>query len=66
MSFLGKVKKGDQLKVMPEEPVGGEYIASVKTVDSVVDAGSGTFRILLKLPNPKGLIPSGLKCRVTF
>ena len=66
VSFFGKVKKGDELKVLPEQPIGGEYSASVKTVDSVIDAGSGTFRILLKLPNPKGVLPSGLKCRVVF
>ena len=66
VSFFGQVKKGDQIKVMPEQPIGGEYLASVKTVDSVVDAGSGTFRILLKLPNPKAKLPSGLKCRVVF
>ncbi len=66
VSFFGKVKKGDKVKVMPEQPIGGEYTARVKTVDSVVDAGSGTFRIRLKLSNPRGKLPSGLKCRVSF
>ncbi|MDH5473281.1 MAG: hypothetical protein OEY87_01875 [Gammaproteobacteria bacterium] len=66
VNFFGKIKKDDEVKLIPEEPIGGDYLARVKTVDSVIDAGSGTFRIQLQLPNLKDMLPSGLKCRVIF
>jgi multidrug efflux pump subunit AcrA (membrane-fusion protein) len=52
--------------VSPEEPVGGEYPATVTVVDRVVDAASGTFGVRLELPNPDRALSAGLKCRVRF
>lgn len=67
VSYLGKVQKKQKAKVGLESgPFKGEYQASVKTVDPVVDPASGTFRIQLTLPNPRNKIPSGLKCQVRF
>ncbi len=60
------IKVGMRAKVYPETPIGGEYTAIVKIVDRVVDAASGTFGIRLEMPNPKYLIPAGLKCKVKF
>jgi membrane fusion protein (multidrug efflux system) len=53
-------------KVIPEAPVGGEYIAEVKIVDRVIDAASGTFGVRLELPNPNHRLQAGLKCKVIF
>lgn len=61
---LSAVKVGDSVKIFPEEPVGGEYIARVKVIDRVFDAASGTFGMRLNLPNPGYRLPAGLRCRM--
>jgi RND family efflux transporter MFP subunit len=66
VSQFGKVKAGQLAEVRPEEPVGGLYPARVEVVDRVLDAASGTFGVRLRLPNPGGRIPAGVKCRVRF
>ena len=66
VQLLGKIKKGMKAKVVPEEPIGGQYTAEVMIVDQVVDAASGTFGIRLELPNPKNALPAGLRCQVNF
>jgi RND family efflux transporter MFP subunit len=63
---LPSIKVGMRAKVIPEAPVGGEYIAEVKIVDRVIDAASGTFGVRLELPNPNNRLQAGLKCRVVF
>jgi RND family efflux transporter MFP subunit len=63
---LPSIKVGMRAKVIPEAPVGGEYIAEVKIVDRVIDAASGTFGVRLELPNPNNRLQAGLKCKVIF
>lgn len=65
-SLLGSVKAGDRAAVRPENPIKGEFIGTVKIVDNVVDAASGTFGIRIELPNKDYSLPSGLKCSVRF
>lgn len=65
-NMLGIIKVGMRADVYPEKSVGGVYKATVKVVDRVVDAASGTFGVRLELPNPKGKLPAGLKCKVSF
>ncbi len=60
------IKVGMRAKVIPEAPIGSQYIAEVKIVDRVVDAASGTFGVRLELPNPNNRLPAGLKCKVIF
>ena len=60
------IKVGMRARVIPEAPVGGQYIAEVKIVDRVIDAASGTFGVRLELPNPNHRLPAGLKCKVIF
>ena len=62
VSEYGRVKAGRVVEVRPEPPFTGVYKATVKIVDKVVDSASGTFRIRLELPNPKGDVPAGVKC----
>ncbi|MDH4173330.1 MAG: efflux RND transporter periplasmic adaptor subunit [Betaproteobacteria bacterium] len=66
VSQFGRVKVGQLAEVRPEEPVGGMHPARVEVVDRVLDAASGTFGVRLRLPNPGGRIPAGVKCRVRF
>ena len=66
VSQYGRIKPGVKAMVFPENPIGGKYSATVKIVDRVVDAASGTFGVRLELPNRNGRIPAGIKCRVRF
>lgn len=66
VAMYGKVKQGAKGQVEAEAPLSGRYSAKVAIVDRVVDSASGTFGIRLELPNPKGDIPAGVKCRVVF
>lgn len=66
VAMYGKVKRGDKVNVDAEAPLAGRYTANVTIVDRVVDAASGTFGVRLELPNPKGEIPAGIKCRARF
>jgi RND family efflux transporter MFP subunit len=66
VAMYGKVKHGVRANVDAEPPLTGRYQANVIIVDRVVDSASGTFGVRLDLPNPKGEIPAGVKCRVSF
>ncbi|MBI3917580.1 MAG: efflux RND transporter periplasmic adaptor subunit [Betaproteobacteria bacterium] len=66
ISQYGKVKPGQRATITPEAPIGGRYPTTVRVVDHVTDAASGTFGVQLDLPNPKRTIPGGVKCRVSF
>lgn len=66
VAMYGKVRVGQHATVSPEEPVGGQYQTTVKVIDRVVDAASGTFGVRLELPNPKRTIPAGVRCHVQF
>lgn len=63
---LNSVTEGMQATVYPDQPVGGEYLATILTVDQVLDAASGTFGVRLELPNPDSKLPAGLRCMVKF
>lgn len=62
----GTIKPGMVGEVIPEEPVGGKYLADVKIVDRLFDTASSTFGVRLALSNPDFGLPAGLKCRVRF
>ena len=66
VALYGKIRVGAQAVVFPEQPVGGRYPATVKVVDRVIDAASGTFGVRLELPNRNREIPAGARCRVRF
>jgi RND family efflux transporter MFP subunit len=66
VSQYGLVKQGQKARVTPEAPVGGSYDTTVKLVDKVIDAASGTFGVRLELRNEKRVIPAGVRCRVQF
>lgn len=66
VALFGHIQVGSRATVNPEDPVGGEYSATVDVVDNVFDARSGTVGIRLKLPNPQLRIPGGLRCKLKF
>ena len=65
-SMYGKVQRGQRAVVEPEASIGGRYETTVSIVDPVIDAASGTLGVRLLLPNRKGTIPAGVRCRVRF
>lgn len=65
-SMYGQVRRGQPAIVVPEAPIGGRYETTVAIVDPVIDAASGTLGVRMLLPNRKGLIPAGVRCRVQF
>ncbi len=66
LNMFKKTKIGMKAIILPEQPIGGKYQATVKIVDQVFDPASGTFGIRLELPNLKHKIPAGIKCKVYF
>ncbi len=66
IGYFGQTVPGLTAQVMPEDPVGGTYTATVKVVDHVLDAASGTFGVRLVLPNPGNVLPAGLRCKILF
>lgn len=61
----GKLRVGSRAEVMPEG-LGGRHTARVTVVDSVLDSASATFGVRLELPNPRGSLPGGIRCRAEF
>ena len=61
---FGKIGIGQAYSVGLQ--LGGRPTARVVSVDRVIDAASGTFRVRLAIPNPNNQIPPGQRCRVSF
>ncbi|MBF0097330.1 MAG: efflux RND transporter periplasmic adaptor subunit [Magnetococcales bacterium] len=64
-SYFGRIHPEQSYEVTPQL-VGGRLKARVSTVDRVIDAASGTFRVRLLLPNPRYELPPGQRCSVNF
>jgi RND family efflux transporter MFP subunit len=64
--LFGKVREQAVASIFPEEPIGGEFSATVSIVERILDAPSGTFGIRLILPNPEKTLPAGLRCKLRF
>lgn len=66
VAYFGKLNQGQTGLVYPEADIGGEFPATVTTLDSVLDAASGTFRVSLRLANSDHKLTGGLKCNIEF
>ncbi|MBS0159888.1 MAG: efflux RND transporter periplasmic adaptor subunit [Nitrospira sp.] len=66
VSWLGRVRPGMQGEVRLEWELTGLHQARVTVVNPVVNSVSGTFQVMLELPNPDNRIPAGLSCSVRF
>ena len=65
-TVFGKIRKGMTGEISPEAPVGGTVKGTIRMVDAIVDAASGTFGAFLDVPNPRMDIPAGLRCTASF
>ncbi len=66
MEHFGKVKVGMTGEVIPETILKQPHRATVRVVDWMGNAASGTFGVRLELPNPDYRLPAGQKCIVRF
>jgi RND family efflux transporter MFP subunit len=64
-ALFGKVKAGARVMVFAKGANKGQP-ATVRMVDKVVDAASGTLVARVELPNRAGELPSGVRCRAEF
>ena len=64
-ALFGRIKAGARVVVVPQVG-GGRLVSTVKMVDRVVDAASGTMVVRVELPNRDGSIPSGVRCKAEF
>ena len=62
----GKVTRGMAVEVVPEIPADTRHRATLKVIDRVLDAASGTFGVRLELPNPRHQVPAGIRCKASF
>lgn len=64
-ALFGQVKPGTKATVT--SVVGGRrFNATVRSVDRVIDAASGTFVARLEVPNPQGLVSGGARCSASI
>ena len=66
LAWLDKIVPGMVADVMPDTAQSSPYMATVDTVNRVIDTANGTFGVRLHLPNPDHRIPAGLPCTVRF
>jgi RND family efflux transporter MFP subunit len=62
----GSLKLGTAVEVMPSIANGAIHRATIKVIDRVLDAASGTYGVRLELPNPRRMIPAGIRCTARF
>jgi len=66
VELFGSIKPGMKGQVSLAPMGSGSHTATVKVVDRVIDAASGTFGVRLELNNPGNKIPAGIRCNVRF
>ena len=63
---FGRVSVGMVAEIQPEIPAQSRYSAKIRSVDRLIDAASGTFVVILEMPNAKLEIPAGVRCKAVF
>ncbi len=64
VTMYGSIHEGMRAVVDPELANSSRYLATVSSVDRVLDGSSGTFGARLILPNPDNALPGGLRCKL--
>jgi RND family efflux transporter MFP subunit len=64
-ALFGQVRPGTKAAVTSLVG-GGRFNGTVRSVDRVIDAASGTFVARLEVPNPQGLVPGGARCSASI
>lgn len=64
--YFNEVKKGQVLTIVPEKPFSKKLKVKVAIKDKVVDAASGTFKVVSYMNNKRTKVPSGILCSAFF
>jgi RND family efflux transporter MFP subunit len=64
-ALFGQVRPGTKASVQAAVG-GGRFVATVRQVDRLIDAASGTFIARLEIANPQGLVPIGARCSASI
>lgn len=57
--LFGKLQVGESYKLHAEAPIDRELWGTLKSVEPVIDAASGTVRCVFHVPNPAEAMPAG-------
>lgn len=67
VGLYGQIKADAQAQVTINQAITDKPLAAkVWRIDRVMDAASGTFTVLLRVPNEGNVIPAGIRCSVEF
>lgn len=66
IEYYEHIRTGMTADITMASPRERRFTAKVDVVDRVMNAASETFGVRLRLENPEGKIPSGVKCKVNF
>ncbi len=64
--FINDIKVGNTVNINVNSGKKLNHAATVKVVDQVIDASSGTFGVRLELPNPDYKIHAGQRCKTAL
>ncbi|AKQ55359.1 HlyD family secretion protein [Bordetella hinzii] len=65
--LYGQIKHEAEAQVNVNPAISGQALkAKVWRIDRVMDAASGTFTVLLTIPNKDHAIPAGIRCSIRF
>lgn len=64
--IFGQITPEMEVTIRPDFPADSEFPAKVQVIDRIIDAASGTFTILLELPNPDAKLVGGTRCTARF
>lgn len=65
MKLFGTIKPGASAEITPEL-ANKSGRATVRAVDRLVDAASGTFTVIAEMPNRQLDVPAGVRCKARF
>lgn len=66
IEYYNQVEIGAPATVSLAAPFTSDRPADISFIDKVLDTGSGTFGVKLKMANPDWSIPSGVRCTIRF
>ena len=64
--YFGLIKEGMPVEIRTERPANKTFAATVTTVDQLIDPASGSFSVLISLPNPDDQLIGGVNCIAVF
>ncbi len=64
--YFGLIEQGMRAEILPEQPAGESFSATVMLVDQLIDPASGSFTVRMELPNPDDRLVAGVNCAARF